>query len=182
MILPELCRIEGLADSKTLSAAQREFLAASIRLQAVSWGIGVISAGEIDRVNILQASVKAMSRAVCKLRPHPRLLLIDGSKTIPDVLFARTCLEDRLPEQRSVIKGDARIPAVSAASILAKVFRDRLMDFLDLRYPGYGFAENKGSGAGEHLEALRRAGPCPQHRRSFKGVLIEPQRGSLFNL
>ncbi|MBU1230447.1 MAG: ribonuclease HII [Proteobacteria bacterium] len=158
-ILPEDFDLPGLTDSKALSPARREALAGAIRSQAVAWSLGLAWGPEIDRINILQATLRSMERAVAGLRLRPALLLIDGNQAIALPL-----------PQRTVIGGDALIPAISAASILAKTFRDRLMRALDRRHPGYGLAGHKGYGTAAHLEALRRLGPSPIHRLTFRGV------------
>lgn len=151
--------VTGLRDSKQLTARRREILAAEIRTRAVAWALGAAEAEEIDRINILQASLRAMSRAVAALPVAPARVLVDGNQT-PRV----AC------EVRAVIGGDRSIPAVSAASILAKVARDRLMAELDRIYPNYGFARHKGYPTAAHREALVKFGPCPAHRRSFAPV------------
>lgn len=172
VILPAAADLPGLADSKTLSASRRDGLAAEIGAQALAWGLGVIWPWDIDRINILQATLKAMSRAVAALKVRPQVLLVDGKQTLPEDL-----LRAPLPRQKAVIDGDALVPVISAASILAKTFRDDLMDRLDRRYPVYGFARHKGYGTREHLEALRTHGPCRLHRLSFAKVLPEAGRG-----
>lgn len=161
-ILPETFDLPGLTDSKALSAPRREALAAAIRAQALSWSLGLAWPGEIDRVNILQASLRSMERAIARLRITPALLLIDGNQTV----------QTRLP-QRTVIGGDALVPAISAASILAKTFRDHLLCILDRLHPGYGLAIHKGYGTAIHLDALRSLGPSPIHRLTFRGVRPE---------
>jgi Ribonuclease HII len=158
-ILPESYDLPGLGDSKALSAPKREALAQGIRAQALAWAVGLAWPAEIDRINILQASLRSMERAVARLRLRPRLLLIDGNQP------CRTAIA-----QRTVIGGDALVPAISAASILAKTFRDRLLCVLDRRHPGYGLAIHKGYGTAVHLQALRQLGPSPVHRLSFRGV------------
>jgi ribonuclease HII len=165
VILPKKFDLPGLADSKILSVAEREKLAVSIGVTALAWSVGYSWPKEIDKINILQATLKAMSRAVAALRLAPAALLIDGDKTIPD-----NYLGARVAPQRSVIDGDALIPVISAASILAKTCRDRLMEKLDLRYPGYGFVTHKGYGTQRHQLALADFGPCRLHRLSFRGV------------
>ncbi len=152
--------IAGLADSKQLSAARREQLAAEIRAHALAWALGRADVAEIDRVNILQASLLAMRRAVDSLPIAPSQILVDG-KQCPSGL-ACPC--------QAIIKGDATVPAISAASILAKVARDAELRELHERYPAYGFARHKGYPTTAHREALRRFGPCPEHRRSFAPV------------
>ncbi len=151
--------IPGLADSKTLTAGARERLAASIRAQALGWALGQASREEIDRLNILQASLLAMQRAFAALPLVPARALVDGNRCP-----ALPCAVE------AIVGGDALEPAISAASILAKVARDAQMVELDARYPGYGFAVHKGYPTVAHLEALARLGPCPEHRRSFAPV------------
>jgi ribonuclease HII len=151
--------IAGLADSKALSEARREKLAPLIRSESLAWAIGMASVEEIDRINILQASLLAMQRAIERLSPRPALALVDGNQA--PRLFC--------PVQ-TVVRGDASVPAISAASILAKVGRDALMLELDERYPEYGFAAHKGYPTAAHLRALERVGVSPVHRRSFAPV------------
>ena len=130
----------------------------------------------IDAINILQATFEAMSRAVRCLRRAPAQLLIDGNKTLPREVLTLHWGKPHsaaLPTQRSIIGGDASEPAISAASILAKTYRDTLMTHMEKRWPGYGFAIHKGYGTEDHYQALRRLGPCPQHRLTFRGVLPE---------
>jgi ribonuclease HII len=160
-----------IKDSKLLTAGQRQKLVPTIKQNAVGWGIGIVEVGEIDRINVLNASLRAMVKALMALRPLPDCLLIDGNQIIPGELFGgRKILFKVCPEQRAVVKGDQLCFNIAAASILAKVARDALMVKLDRRYPEYGFARHKGYSSVEHLEALRRFGPCPIHRRSFKPV------------
>jgi len=159
VILDPARPIVGLADSKQLSPARREALAVLIRERALGWAVGQADVEEINRLNILQASLLAMRRAVQKLCPAPQLALVDGNRA-PWL----SC------EVRTIVGGDANVPAISAASILAKVNRDRIMVALDERYPGYGFARHKGYPTAEHLAALERAGVTPQHRTSFAPV------------
>ncbi|MDX1513833.1 MAG: ribonuclease HII [Gammaproteobacteria bacterium] len=159
VILEEDHGVSGLKDSKQLTPLRRETLAGAIRDRAVAWALGVAEAEEIDRVNILQASLAAMSRAVAALGVPPQRVLVDGNRA------------PRLPcEVRAVVGGDRRIAVVSAASILAKVARDGLMTELDRMYPEYGFARHKGYPTAAHRAALARYGPCPVHRRSFSPV------------
>jgi ribonuclease HII len=150
--------IDGLDDSKKLSARKREALEAEIK-SSCQWAIGVADVAEIDEINILQATMLAMTRAVQALRCEPVKVLVDGN---------------RLPRWRyaaeAVVGGDALHPCISAASIIAKEHRDRLMRSYDAAHPGYGWASNKGYGSVGHLEALRRLGPTPLHRRSFAPV------------
>lgn len=159
VILDPARPIAGLADSKRLSPQQRAELAVDIQAQALAWGLGLADVEEIDRLNILQATLLAMCRAVRKLGVAPRLVLVDGNRAPPLACKVRT-----------VVRGDANIPAISAASILAKVSRDRIMIELDARYPDYGFAKHKGYPTAEHLAALKRAGVSPLHRISFAPV------------
>lgn len=152
--------IDGLADSKVLTAARRTALSKQIRERAKAWSIITVEVDEIDRVNILQASLLGMSRALRALALAPSLALIDGN-----------CLPQDLPcPGRAIVNGDASEQSISAASILAKTERDRLLVELDLVYPVYGFAKHKGYPTAAHLEALKRHGPCPEHRRSYAPV------------
>jgi ribonuclease HII len=159
VILDPARPIEGLNDSKKLSEVRRERLFDEIRAKALAWCIGRAEVEEIDRLNILQATFLAMQRAVEGLTIQPRLALIDGNR----------CPKLQVPSA-PVVGGDARVPAIAAASILAKVSRDREMAELDLIYTGYGMAGHKGYPTPAHLEALRRLGPTPIHRRSFAPV------------
>ncbi|PRD64453.1 ribonuclease HII [Malikia granosa] len=159
VILDERQPIAGLADSKKLSAARRDQLYDEIRAKALCCCVAQASVEEIDRLNILQATLLAMQRAVAGLRLKPGLVLVDGNR-LP-------LLEMRA---EAIVKGDAKVASISAASILAKVTRDRGLELLDQRYPQYGFARHKGYGTAEHLQALRVHGPCPEHRRSFAPV------------
>ena len=159
VILDDLHPIRGLADSKVLSASRREKLFDEIRAKALCCSIAEASVEEIDRLNILQATLLAMRRAVEGLRLLPQQVLVDGNR-LPVL---------RMPAE-AIVKGDAKVPAISAASILAKVQRDRLCAELHQRWPDYGFAGHKGYPTPEHLEALRRHGACPAHRRSFAPV------------
>ena len=159
VILDPARPIEGLDDSKRLAPDTRERLAAAIRARALAWAVGRAGVDEIDRHNVLQATLLAMARAVAGLRPRPDYALVDGDRWPP------------LPcPGETVVGGDAREPAIAAASILAKTVRDAEMVALDRRFPGYGFAAHKGYATPAHLEALRRLGPCPAHRRSFAPV------------
>lgn len=171
VILPPACNLPGLTDSKALTAAQRTALAPRIRERAVSWGLGVIWPRRIDEINILQATFEAMTRALQQLSVMPGMIYVDGNRTIPDrVLHARwNC--SPLPMQEAIVGGDARVDAIAAASILAKTFRDHLMEHLARRWPGYGFEKHKGYGTKAHYAALHRLGPCPQHRLTYKGVI-----------
>lgn len=151
--------IDGLRDSKKLSVSRRTELAHTIRERAVAWAIASASVAEIDELNILQASLLAMHRAVQALQPEPGYVLVDGN---------------RLPRwhyrSEAVVRGDDRVPAIAAASILAKVYRDSALIELDARYPGYGFATHKGYPTATHLLALQTLGVTPVHRRSFAPV------------
>jgi ribonuclease HII len=159
VILPKGCRLEGLTDSKKLSAKKRAELDAAIRAQAVCWAIAEVDAETIDRINIRRASLLTMRRAVEQLALSPDYLLIDGRDTI-----------DWECEQQAVIRGDGTSFSIAAASVLAKVYRDRLLVKLDGEYPGYGLARHKGYGSPEHVAALERLGPTPLHRRSYRPV------------
>ncbi|MCW5613662.1 MAG: ribonuclease HII [Rhodocyclaceae bacterium] len=159
VILDPARPIAGLADSKKLSERQRERLAALIRSQALAWSVAEACVEEIDRLNILHATMLAMKRAVEGLAITPLEALVDGNR----------CPALSIPA-RAIVKGDALEPAISAASILAKTTRDEQMRSLDLRYPQYGFAAHKGYPTAAHLAALKRFGPLPVHRRSFAPV------------
>jgi ribonuclease HII len=159
VILDPARPIAGLADSKTLTAQRREELAAIIREDSRAWAVACASVAEIDSLNILQASLLAMQRAVAGLTVAPHLALVDGNQS-PRLACA----------VRTVVRGDATEPAISAASILAKVSRDSEMLRLDQLYPRYGFARHKGYPTAEHRAALRQLGPSPAHRRSFRPV------------
>ncbi|MFH1913221.1 MAG: ribonuclease HII [Pseudomonadota bacterium] len=167
-ILPETYDLPGLTDSKQLTAAKREALYPLIRQQAVAWAVGVSWPGEIDRVNILQATFLAMGRAVRALKVSPSFLRIDGNQIIPAHALGLSV------PQEWVVGGDGSVPAISAASVLAKTFRDRLLVKLAARYPGYGLERHMGYGTKVHLEAIIRLGPCPMHRLTFRGVRAEP--------
>lgn len=159
VILDPARPIDGLADSKALSEQRREQLAGLIRERALAWAVGRAEIDEIDRINILQASLLAMRRAVLALQPQPEFALVDGNRC------------PQLPcDAEAVIKGDASVAVISAASILAKVTRDREMVSLEQEYPGYGFASHKGYPTKAHLTALARLGVTPIHRRSFGPV------------
>ncbi|MDP1657071.1 MAG: ribonuclease HII [Hylemonella sp.] len=159
VILDDLNPIQGLADSKKLTAARREKLYDEIRAKALCCSIAEASVEEIDQLNILQATMLAMRRAVEGLRLKPTKVLVDGNRLpVLDVLA------------EAIIKGDAKVPAISAASILAKVHRDRWCAQYHEQFPQYGFAAHKGYGTAEHMAALRAHGACPQHRKSFSPV------------
>lgn len=172
--------LPGLDDSKKLTAKAREKLFPAIKAAAVRWSLGLAWPEEIDRINILNATFRAMSRAVVSLRLDvPPPLVIDGNHRIrPDAWQAVTCAP--VPPQCAVIDGDALIPQIAAASVLAKTFRDRLMLRLDCRHPGYGFAVHKGYGTKDHREAVIRLGACPLHRKTFRGVREEERQLTLF--
>lgn len=172
VVLPDAFNLQGLGDSKKISAASRERLRTEIRGTALAWSIGVIWPRRIDEVNILNASLEAMARAAASLRGCAEHLLVDGNMTIPAAILKRHWPEHcALPDQAAIIRGDALVPAISAASIIAKTYRDRLMASLARRWPGYGFEKHKGYGTRRHMDALRLMGPCPMHRRTFRGVL-----------
>jgi ribonuclease HII len=159
VILDPMRPIAGLRDSKLLSAARRDCLAVEIRARALTWSVAAADVSEIDALNILQATLVAMRRAVEALTPSPSQALIDGNH-VPRLACPA----------RAIVKGDRDVAAISAASILAKTARDALLVQLDQQYPCYGFARNKGYGTKEHLAALQRHGPCPAHRCSFAPV------------
>ena len=161
VILPPDCRIEGLNDSKKLTDKRRRELYDVIVENAVAYGITFASHQEIDEINILQATFLAMRRAVEQLGVQPELALVDGNRD-PGL---------GIPTQ-TIVKGDGLSASIAAASILAKVTRDRIMRELDAQYPEYGFAKNKGYGTAEHIAALKKYGPTPIHRRSFIGHFV----------
>ena len=156
VILPPDLPILWLNDSKKLSEKKREELCAQIKENALAWAVGEASCERIDEINILQATYEAMRSAIASLSLRPQVLLNDAV-TIPGVDI----------RQVPIIKGDAKSVSIAAASIVAKVTRDHLMEEYDSVYPGYGFASNKGYGSREHIEAIKKLGPCPIHRRSF---------------
>lgn len=156
VILPEDCQILYLNDSKKLTEKRRELLYDEIMEKAVAVGIGVVSQQRIDEINILQATYEAMRQAVSKLEVRPDVLLNDAV-TIPGLV----------QKQVPIIKGDAKSLSIAAASVVAKVTRDRMMIEMDGYYPGYGFASNKGYGSAAHIAALKAQGPCELHRRTF---------------
>lgn len=162
VILPSDHMVLYLNDSKKLSEKKRNELYDIILSEAISCGIGMEQPETIDGINILQATFKAMRTAVGKLDPAPDLLLVDAVH-IPDLSV----------KQISIIKGDAKSASIAAASIIAKVTRDRMMVEYDALYPEYGFARNKGYGTAEHIEALKKYGPCPIHRKSFIGNFVK---------
>lgn len=153
-------RWDGLDDSKLLSAETREALYARVVIEARAFAWAVVGPRAIDRLNIRRASLEAMRRAIARLRVAPSLVLVDGDVPVPGLPHA----------QQTVVDGDARMLSIAAASVLAKVVRDRIMERLDRVWPGYGFAQHKGYGTPEHLEAIDRLGPCALHRYSFRPV------------
>lgn len=169
VILAPGTRLNGLADSKLLPPEVRERIARRIRARCLGWGVGWADAAEVDALNILQATLLAMRRALLALPTPPEHVVVDGDRCPATSGFAFNCSIE------AVVRGDGCIASVSAASIIAKVTRDAFMRGLDDRYPGYGLAQHKGYGTPEHLEALRRLGPSPVHRRTFA-----PVQSSLF--
>jgi ribonuclease HII len=163
VILPAEAHWDGLDDSKKVPRERREILYARVLNEARAFSWAVIGPRRIDFMNIRGASLEAMRRAVHRLRVTPELVLVDGNAEVPGLAGA----------QRAVVDGDARLLSVAAASIVAKVVRDRIMDRLDRVWPAYGFARHKGYGTAEHLEALERLGPCPLHRYSFTPVCVQ---------
>jgi ribonuclease HII len=159
VILDPARGIEGLRDSKVLSAGRREELAQRIRERAVAFAVAEASVEEIDALNILQATLLAMRRAVAALQVAAEYALVDGNR------MPRLAIPGR-----AIVAGSSASPAISAASILAKTARDAMMRAFDARHPGYGFAQHMGYGTAEHIECLHRLGPCPLHRRSFAPV------------
>jgi ribonuclease HII len=159
VILPEGLVIAGVDDSKKLTAAKRTYLFEIIMNQAVAVGVGISNSQTVDRINILQATLRAMESAVAALSPQPECLLIDG--------ISKTALQIH---QKTIKKGDSLSLSIAAASIIAKVTRDRMMAAYDTEYPGYGFAGHKGYGSMAHLAAIAALGPTPIHRLTFRGV------------
>ena len=159
VILPEKVKIPGLADSKSLTSGVRADLEQEIRAAALVLAVRELGARQIEALGILKAALRAMAQAVQALSPTPQMVLVDGHQPLP-LAFP----------QQPVIKGDVLCPSIAAASIVAKVYRDRLMERLHRRYPQYNFARHKGYATAEHLEALRCWGPCELHRRTFRGV------------
>ncbi len=159
VVFPVGMELSGLMDSKKLTASRRESFSRVILSEALDFGIGCVQADEIDRINILQATFRAMMEAIQSLRIPPDYLLIDGPYRLP------------LPTlQCGIPKGDATCASIAAASIVAKVYRDRIMTEFDLVYPAYGFGKHKGYGTAAHCRAIELHGPCPIHRRSFRRV------------
>jgi ribonuclease HII len=163
VILPPRCVLPGLDDSKKLDPESREKLSREIRRRAVSVGVGVIEARDIDARDILRASLEAMRLAVTSLAPAPDILLVDAV-TVPGVWTP----------QLPLVHGDALSQSIAAASVVAKVHRDSLLDELARLHPAYGFEQHKGYGTPEHWAALRLCGPCPEHRLTYRGVVPDP--------
>lgn len=159
VILPKDVELPGVRDSKKMTARARETAFELINERALAVSIGVASRRYIDTFNILNASLEAMKRAVQALQPRPTFLLVDGMQAVPLPL-----------PQRCLKKGDQRSISISAASVMAKVYRDRIMECCHKQFPRYGFDRNKGYGTRAHMEAIRRYGPCPFHRMTFRGV------------
>ncbi len=166
VILPENKLIPGLSDSKMMKPVERKRVARTICTAVLSYSFGVASVEEIEKLNILQASFLAMRRALQKLALVPELVIVDGPYTIPSYSVA----------QKAVVKGDAKSASVAAASILAKVYRDQLMQELHQQYPQYGFDQHKGYGTYDHQQAIKMFGPCPVHRKIFVKKLIQPPK------
>lgn len=159
VILPENCRVEGLNDSKKLSEKKRNLIFQIIQQKAVAIGIGITYENIIDQINILQAARAAMADSVSRLSCKPDFLLIDGNQKIPSII-----------PQLTIKKGDALSASIAAASVIAKVTRDRMMLHYDGIYPQYGFSRHKGYGTQDHLKNISKFGPCKIHRKTFKGV------------
>ena len=159
VMLPPRARLSDVDDSKKLSPKQREEAFALLQEKALAIGVGIVEAGEIDQLNIHQASLKAMERAVAELPVVPHFLFIDGLHTLALPL-----------PQKAVVKGDQRCLSIAAASIVAKITRDRIMTDYHREYPEYNFIRHKGYGTKEHLQAIEKYGPCPLHRRSFRPI------------
>ena len=155
--------IEGVNDSKKVSEKKREVLYDKIKEEAISYGIGISWHDEIDKINILEATKKSVTESIAQLKTKPEIILVDALKNINTL---------GIP-YHSIIKGDAKVYAISAASILAKVTRDRIMREMDEIYPQYGFARHKGYGTAKHMEAIRNYGLCPIHRRSFTKNIVK---------
>ncbi|WP_058485545.1 ribonuclease HII [Defluviitalea phaphyphila] len=162
VILPQDCNIIGIKDSKKLSIAKREILFDIIQEEALSIGIGIVDPQTIDEINILQATYKAMKMALNKLDKKPQVVLVDGNNEIPNI---------SIPQQ-TIVGGDNKSISIAAASIIAKVTRDRLMDSYHELYPEYDFIKNKGYGTKSHIDAIKKNGLCPIHRRSFTKNII----------
>ena len=173
VVFPKDFDLIGLDDSKKLSEKERLCLDGEIKNLAWAWGIGLVWQKTIEEINILQASLLAMARAIAALKikfpqTDPKIYLIDGTFPIPPFYLAKYSLSPL--SQKTIVQGDALEPSISAASVIAKNFRDKLMIKMDERYPGYGFASHKGYGTKEHRLAIQKQGPCPLHRMDFKSV------------
>jgi len=160
VVLPDDCKIEGLDDSKKLPHSKRKKILEEIKLTAISYAVGIVEPEEIDKINILRASLLAMEISVKKLRTKPDYLLIDGNQKTSLLLM-----------QETIVKGDSKSCSIAAASILAKVTRDSIMEEYHLIYPEYNFKSHKGYPTKEHYQAIKEYGPCPIHRKTFRGVL-----------
>lgn len=156
VILPKDCTILYLNDSKKLTPGRRDELFLEIKEKAVAWGVGIATPQRIDEINVLQATYEAMREAISSLSVTPDLLLNDAV-TIPGITI----------QQVPIIKGDTKSVSIAAASVLAKVTRDRMMEEYDALFPGYGFAQHKGYGTAAHIKTIRELGPCPIHRKTF---------------
>jgi len=167
VILSDHLAIEGLRDSKQLSPKRRSELAREIRLHSLAWSVAWADAAEIDSLNILGATLLAMRRAILGLPLKPQFVQVDGNR-LPELSFGAERIEGE-----AIVRGDASIAAISAASIVAKVCRDQIMVEMDRIYPNYGFARHKGYGTVDHRERIDRFGPCQQHRRSFRPFCSE---------
>lgn len=165
VIMPEDSMIEGVNDSKKVSEKKREILFEKIKEEAISYGIGISWQEEIDEINILEATKKSLTESISKLKVKPQLILVDALRNINTL---------GIP-YRSIIKGDAKVYSISAASILAKVTRDRIMREMDEVYPEYEFARHKGYGTAKHIEAIKEYGLCQLHRRSFTKNIIKKE-------
>lgn len=164
VIMPQESMIEGVNDSKKVSEKKREILFDKIKEEAISYGMGIVWQDEIDEINILEATKKALTESLKELKVKPDVILVDALTKINTLGI----------EYRSLIKGDAKVYSIAAASILAKVTRDRIMREMDEIYPQYGFAKHKGYGTAYHMQAIREYGLCPIHRRSFTKNIIKP--------
>jgi ribonuclease HII len=167
VILDASIPITGLADSKALSESRRTHIANDIRDKSLAWSIAWADAAEIDAINILQATFLAMRRALLGLRVIPGLAEIDGNR-LPNLDFDGWSIKGE-----AIVRGDASVPAISAASIIAKVYRDQRMRDMHRDYPQYGFDQHKGYGTAVHRDCIERLGPCPEHRRTFRPVSLK---------
>jgi ribonuclease HII len=173
VILPRDFKILGLRDSKAATQLMRELWVDQIKEQAIAWAIGQIEPADIDKVNIRRASLLSMELAVQKLTVQPNYVLIDGRSSLPNL--------KGIP-QKPIVKGDTLSAAIACASVVAKVYRDSLMLEYDKQYPEYGFRNHKGYGTKEHMEAVRKYGPCPLHRKTFLKFLSKWNQMSIFDL